>query len=274
MINLNELILDRVRSVTTHDLADGSLLFRLTSLEDSSLQCTSEGEEITDAIGSIITTLYRSKRATFSATNSLFSLGLAAEQFGAKKQIAGLKDYAYGNAEDENAKIEDYAYEILTIDAEGKITLSHKASNEIKYIYSIENNAIGTMYTAGGVANETTFVVDNETQDTTVITVPTGLKGKIFVEYQYETLDAVKVSNRASEFPRAVGMVIYAYFKDVCNENIVYSGKIICPKAKLNPEQVELALTSTGKHPFEFIMMKDYCAEEGDDELFSIVISQ
>ena len=69
-------------------------------------------------------------------------------------------------------------------------------------------------------------------------------------------------------------MVIYAYFKDKCNENIVYSGKIICPKAKLNPEQVELALTSTGKHAFEFTMMKDYCADEGDDELFAIIVAE
>ena len=80
--------------------------------------------------------------------------------------------------------------------------------------------------------------------------------------------------NKASNFPTACSMVVYAYFKDTCNENKVYSGKIICPKAKLNPEQVELALTSTGKHAFEFQMMKDYCAEEGSDELFSIIVSE
>lgn len=272
MFNKNELILDKVRNLTAHDLATGQLLFRLTSLEEPSLQCTAESEEVTDAMGSVITTLYRAKKATLSATNSLISLDLAAEQYGTKKQIAGSKDYA-GNDVDENAKIEDYTYEILT-PTEGKITLAHKASKEIKYIYSIENNEIGTMYVAGAAASATNFVVDNETGDTTVITVPEGLTGKIYVEYQYETLEAIRISNRASEFPRAVSLVVYAYFKDRCNENLVYSGKIICPKAKLNPEQVELALTSTGKHAFEFTMMKDYCAEEGDDELFAIIVAQ
>lgn len=273
MFNKNELILDKVRNLTAHDLATGQLLFRLTSLEEPSLQCTAESEEVTDAMGSVITTLYRAKKATLSATNSLISLDLAAEQYGTKKQIAGLKDYTYGNDVDENAKIEDYTYEILT-PTEGKITLAHKASKEIKYIYSIENNEIGTMYVAGAAASATNFVVDNEIGDTTVITVPEGLTGKIYVEYQYETLEAIRISNRASEFPRAVSLVVYAYFKDRCNENLVYSGKIICPKAKLNPEQVELALTSTGKHAFEFTMMKDYCAEEGDDELFAIIVAQ
>lgn len=272
MFNKNELILDKIRSLAAHDLATGQLLFRLTSLEEPSLQCTAESEEVTDAMGSVITTMYRAKKATLSATNSLISLDLAAEQYGAKKQVAGLKDYTYGNEADNSAKIEDYAYEILT-PTDGKITLAHKSSKEIKYIYSIVNNEIGTMYVAGATASAKNFVTDNETGDTTIITVPEGLTSKIYVEYQYETLEAMKISNRASEFPRAVSLVVYAYFKDRCNENITYSGKIICPKAKLNPEQIELALTSTGKHAFEFNMMKDFC-DEMNDELFSIIVSQ
>lgn len=258
--NINEMILDRVRSLTTHNLETSELLFRLTSLEDPSLSCTAEGEEVVDAIGSLITTLYRAKKATFSASNSLISLDLAAAQYGAKKEVGA-----------EGATITDYAYEILKVDGTS-VTLKNKPNvDSIKYIYGIEDNQIGTAYKAGSAASETEFVV---AEDGT-ITLPTSVTtGKVYVEYTYQNANAMKVTNRASEFPTACSMVIYAYFKDVCNENKVYSGKIICPKAKLNPEQVELALTSTGKHAFEFQMMKDYCAEEGEDELFSIVISQ
>lgn len=266
--NKNELILDRVRSLTTHDLETKELLFRLTSLEDPSLSCTAEGEEIVDAIGALITTLYRAKKATFSASNSLISLDLAAAQYGTKKVVAGEKD------KDGNVvapTITDYAYEILKVEG-ASVKLANKPNvDSIKYIYSIENNEIGTAYKAGSVASETEFVVSEEG----VITLPTTVTtGKVYVEYTYENANAVRVVNKASNFPSACSMIIYAYFKDVCNENKVYSGKIICPKAKLNPEQVELALTSTGKHAFEFQMMRDYCAEEGEDELFSIVISQ
>ena len=265
--NKNELILDRVRSLTTHDLETKELLFRWTSLEDPSLSCTAEGEEIVDAIGALITTLYRAKKATFSASNSLISLDLAAAQYGSKKEVVGGKD-----ANDKEIKsITDYAYEILKVEGES-VKLANKPNvDSIKYIYSIENNEIGTAYKVGSVANETDFVVSDEG----VITLPTTVtSGKVYVEYTFENVNAVRVVNKASNFPTACSMVIYAYFKDVCNENKVYSGKIICPKAKLNPEQVELALTSTGKHAFEFTMMRDYCAEEGEDELFSIVVSQ
>ncbi len=261
--NVNELILDRVRSLTVHDLSNGEMLFRLTSLEDPSLQTTAEGEEVVDAIGALITTLYRAKKATFSASNSLISLGLAAAQFGAKKETAS-----------SDKKIIVPTYEIISVeDGTAEVTLKKKPVGEVKYIYALANNEIATRYVAGAVASATEFVIDENGK----ITLPTGLVGKIYVEYSYEAdgtdkNGANRVVNKTSEFPEACSLKIYAYFRDKCNENLVYSGAIIANKAKLNPESVELALTSTGKHPFEFQMMRDYCDEEA--ELFSIIVAE
>ena len=231
------------------------MLFRLTSLEDSSLSCTAEGEEITDAIGSLITTLYRAKKASFSATNSLFSFTLLGEQYGATKEVAT-----------EDKAILDRTYDILNV-ADGKITLSQTPKGDIKYIYGMAEGEVATVYKVGVEATTNFSIVGKE------ITVPTEAKEtKFYVEYDFENNNAMKITNRASEFPRAGYVVIYAYFKDKCNENKRYSGKIICPKAKLNPSQIDTALTSTGKHPFELTMMKDYCNE--NDELFTVIISQ
>ena len=251
-----------MRSLTAHDLSTDAMLLRLTSLEDPSLQCTAEGEEVVDAIGAVITTLYRAKKATFSATNSLISLDLAASQYGTTKEVAA-----------EGSAIVTSTYEILTIpeegDNKGTVTLKHTPTKDVMWIYSIVNGETGTGYKAGSAVSATEFTIAGN-----VITVPTDLTGKIYVEYEYETTNAVRVVNSASKFPEACKVRIYAYFRDKCNENLVYSGVIICPKAKLNPEQVELALTSTGKHAFEFTMMKDYCAEEGMDELFTIIVAE
>lgn len=282
--NKNEVILDRVRSLTCHDLDDKKILMRLTSLEDSSLNCTAEGEEITDAIGALITTLYRAKKATFSASNSLVSLDLAAAQYGAKKEIAS-----------SNNKVVDHTYEILKVETETvgegesaittvkPIKLAHApVKDSTKWIYKIENNEVGEAIAVGAAAADATVDENGKPvpavaviADDGGITLPPSMKsGKIYVEYTYETENAVRIVNKASEFPSAVSVVIYAYFRDVCNENKIYSGKIVCPKAKLNPESVELALTSTGKHPFEFVINRDYCAEEGEDELFEIILSE
>lgn len=258
--NKNELILDRVRSMTFNDLSTGEMLFRLTQLEDPTLTCTSEGEEVTDALGSVITTLYRSKKATFSATNSLVSLDLAAAQYGTKKEVA-----------EAGKEIVTRTFETITIpDAVATVKLAHKPANkdDVKFIYSIANGELGKSYKAGADASNTEFVI---AEDGT-ITLPTGLTGKIYVEYEFKTENAVRIVNKASKFPEAAKVVIYAIFRDACNENVVYSGVIVCPKAKFNPESVELALTSTGKHAFELNMMKDYCEDDGD--LFTIIVNE
>lgn len=258
--NKNELILDRVRSMTFNDLSTGEMLFRLTQLEDPTLTCTSEGEEVTDALGSVITTLYRSKKATFSATNSLVSLDLAAAQYGTKKEVA-----------EAGKGIVTRTFETITIpDAATTVKLAHSPANkdDVKFIYSIANGELGKSYKAGADASDTEFVV---AEDGT-ITLPTGLTGKIYVEYEFKTENAVRIVNKASKFPEAAKVVIYAIFRDACNENVVYSGVIVCPKAKFNPESVELALTSTGKHAFELNMMKDYCEDDGD--LFTIIVNE
>lgn len=261
--NPNELILDRVRSLVWNDLTTGQMLFRLTSLENPTLQCTAEGEEVTDAVGAVITTLYRAKKAQFNATNSLVSLDLMANQYGTKKEVAT-----------ETNKIDDTTYDILTVPAPAgeDLKLKHTPKNaaNIKWAYSIVKNEIGTAYQAGSTASATEFVV---AADGTV-TPPTGFTGQLYIEYVFENENAIRIKNSASNFPEAGSAIVYAYFRDRCNENLIYSGKVICPKAKMDPSQIEIALTSTGKHPFTFVMSKDYCAGEGEDTLFTIIVSQ
>lgn len=256
--NKNEVVLEKVRQASYYNLEDGKLELRITSIEDPSLGCTAEGEEVTDAIGSLITTIYRAKKATFGGSNSLMSFDLAAAQYGTKKEIASADN-----------KIVNYAYEILEVTGESVKIKNAPKVDSIKYIYSIESGEIGTAYKAGSAATETEFVV----ADDGTITLPTSVtSGKVYIEYAYETENAVRVVNRASQFPTAGRLVILAYFRDKCTDK-VYSGAVVCPKAKLNPESVELALTSTGKHPFEFTMMRDYC-DELNDELFEIILSE
>ena len=259
MINPNELILDRVRYLTAHDLETKEKIFMLTQLEEPSLNCTAEGEDVTDAVGALITTMYRSKQAEFTATNSLLSLDLAAAQYGSKKEVAG-----------EGNKMVDWTYEFIDIPADATTVKLAKEPvvDSVKFIYAVENGAAATSYAVAATESATEFMVEADG----TITLPTGMTGKIFVEYQYETESAVRIVNSASEFPEACEVVIYAIFRDVCNENKVYAGKIICPKAKLDPSSVELALTSTGKHPFTFKMFKDYCSV--NEELFTIIVAE
>ena len=254
--NKNEVVLEKVKQASLYDLETGILLNRLTSIEDPSLNTTAEKEEVVDAQGNTITDIYRAKKATFGGSNSLFSLDLAASQFGAKKDVASADN-----------KIVNYMAETMTI-ADGKVKLSRTpVENSIKYIYIIEGGEIGESYAVGTNTETQALVAADGT-----ITVPTTVKeGKVYVEYAYESEEAVRIVNKANEYPTAGKLVILALFRDKCTDKTIL-GSIICPKAKLNPESVDLSLTPTGKHPFEYTMMKDFCSDE--EELFEIVLSK
>ena len=268
--NKNEVVLEKIKQASLYDLEDGRLLNRLTSIEDPSLNTTAEKEEVVDAQGNTITDIYRAKKATFSGSNSLFSFDLAASQFGTKKEVAGTEGVdpetvGYTPVD----KIINYMAETMTI-TNGQVKLSRApVAKSIKYIYIIEGGEIGESYPVNDAAASDTeaFVAEDGT-----ITVPTAVtEGKVYVEYPYESTEAIRVVNKTNEYPTAGKLVILALFRDKCTDKTIL-GSIICPKAKLNPESVDLALTPTGKHPFEYTMMKDFCSDE--DELFEIVLSK
>ena len=255
--NVNEVVLEKVKQASLYDIESGELLHRLTSIEDPSLNTTAEKEEVVNAQGETITDIYRAKKATFGGSNSLFSFDLAASQFGAEKEVASADN-----------KIINYIAETLTI-ANGQVKLSKTpVEGGIPYIYIMESGDVGESYAVGAAATEDEAVVAADG----TITVPTSItEGRVYVEYPYESEEAVRVVNRAGEYPTAGKLVILALFRDKCTDKVIL-GSIICPKAKLNPESVDLSLTPTGKHPFEYTMMKDFCSNE--DELFRIVLSK
>lgn len=255
--NKNEVVLEKIRQASLYDLETGILLNRLTSIEDPTLNTTAEKEEVLDAQGNTITDIYRAKKATFGGSNSLFSLDLAASQFGATKEVASAEN-----------KIINYMAETMTI-TNGQVKLSKTpVENTISYIYIIEGGEIGESYPVGSAATEEEAVVAADG----TITVPTVVtEGKVYVEYAYESEEAVRVVNKTNEYPTAGKLVILALFRDKCTDKTIL-GSIICPKAKLNPESVDISLTPSGKHPFEYTMMKDFCSN--DEELFEIVLSK
>lgn len=260
MLNKDELILDRIRAVCMYDYETGkNILFRLTHLEDSTLTCTSEADEVTDAEGAPISKLYKNKQAKFSATNSVISLDLAAAQYGTTKQVADTKNSflvpTYDILEIENGKVKTKA---IPADI-AKVTK----------IYLIEKGQLGKAYEAGSAASDTEFLISEDG----TITLPTSVtSGKIYVEYEYSSENAMKIVNKTSEFPTTARARIFCYFRDVCDDNKLYSGVIVSNRAKLNPEQIEIALTKTGKHSFEIDMLKDFCEE--DDDLFTIIVAE
>ncbi len=261
--NPNELVLEKIRAVEEYDPATSELTGRYTQIEEPSLQTSAEGTQVTDAMGAEIVTFYNAQTGTFSFTNSLFSLDLAASQFGTKKEIANT----------ENKMIVPVS-ETITIGSNGKVELKYvpvgTTGAEVKYVKVInENNTFGEKYEVSATAGEGKFTLDAENK---TITLPSGVTGRVFVQYERESETAVKVTKKTDKVPEVKSLLIHAIFHDPCNTNLVYAGVINVPRAQINPESVEISLTSDGKHSAEYKLQKPYCDEEA--KLFDIIVSK
>jgi hypothetical protein len=213
-------------------------------------------------MGAEITTFYNAQTGTFSFTNSLFSLDLAASQFGTTKEVASA-----------DSKITVPVSETIVL-ANNVATLKYvpvgTEKAEVKYAKVInEDNTFGTKYTAGATTGEGMFVVD---ADAKTLTFPEGTTGRVFVQYNRESTSAVKVTKKTDGVPETKSLLIHVIFHSACNPQLVYAGVISVPRAQINPESVELSLASDGKHSAEYKLQKPYCDE--DAKLFDIIVSQ
>lgn len=259
--NPNELLLDRVRGVRECDVNTKELISRWTQIEDASLKTSADASEVADAMGATIHTFYRAQKGTFDFTNSLFSLDLAASQFGADKIVAS-----------EDNKIIVPVSEIINIGSDHTVVLQHvpvgTTGAEIKYVKVInDDNTFGETYEVSPTAGVGKFTINAETK---TITLPDDATGKVIVDYNKESDTAVQITKTTDNISKVRTLYIDVVFRDKCNPNLKYAGVIICPRAQSDPTNVELSLKSDGKHSASYNLNKEYCNEDG--KLFDIVV--
>ncbi len=251
MFNPNELVLEKIRAVEEYDPATNELTGRYTQIESPSLKTSANGTTVTDAMGAEIVTFYQAQTGTFSFTNSLLSLDLAATQFGSSKEVA-----------DADNKLTIPVSETITINADHTAVLKYvpvgTAGAEVKYAKVInENNTFGKTYKVSAAAGDNVFTLDAAAK---TLTFPDNVTGRVFVQYERESENAVKVTKKTDALPEVRSLLIHAIFHDPCNTNIVYAGIISVPRAQINPEAVELNLTPDGKHSAEY--KQNACRQE------------
>lgn len=261
--NPNELILEKIRAVEEYDLATNALVGRYTQIESPSLKTAATGTAVTDAMGAEITTFYNAQTGTFDFTNSLFSLDLAASQFGAVKEVSATNSRPVS--------------ETITIDNNHQAVLKYVptgiAGAEITSVKVInDDNTFGASYelsSAGaGAPQSGTFTLDAAAK---TLTFPNDVTGRVFVRYDAVTGDTVKITKTSDSIPEVRSLLVHALFHDPCNTNLVYAGVISIPRAQIDPSAVELSLTSEGKHAASYKLQKAYCDENA--KLFDIIVS-
>ena len=256
--DINNFVIDRAVRAIMSDTSTGDVLWGINQIKDPSIKCASTATQATDMLGSPIMEFERAKTATFSATNSIFDLGLAAAQFGTTKKVATSA-----------AKITAPKFDILDVTTT-TVVLTEIPIVDPTAIYVLKGDStLGTKYTVGSTANATNFVYDDTTK---TITLPTGVtSGQVFVKYDYLTENAVEVDNTAIDFPKAGKLIVEVLGVDVCDISTLYYAYLIFPAAKLS-SNVDITLNTEMTHSFEISCFQEYCDKE--KKLFSIIVPQ
>lgn len=245
--NVNNFIIDRVRSVTQVNLETGTVDWYATSIEDPQIEFTGESTDKTDAQGVLLARFDSAKGVNFSGAASVISLPLMAAQLGTTTQVASSSSKLTG---------EDFV--ILNVGSDKKAVLPYTPTQAPTCVYTLseDKNIDGTIDI--GVGGENATISENE------ITMPDSFGGtQIGVLYQYEVESGVKISNGSENFASSAKYIVKILACDVCNQAVKRACTIVFPKAKID-NNFTIGLTTDGNHPFSFSALKDYCSDEAE----------
>jgi hypothetical protein len=248
--NLNNIVIDRVLRGIFSTEADG-ILFSINQVQNLSLNCTSESQEVVDALGVSIMEFMRSKAVEASAENAIFDLGLMAQQFGTEKSASGatLVVPTMETIEIEKAAEGD--------DAVKTYTLKHTPTAAITEIYELNGDStLGAKYT---VAAEGAY--DYADRKITLPVTEDDIGKEFFVMYDYETTSAVEVINSADKFPTMGKMTFECLVYDVCDPETKIFAYIILPKFQLKSDFDWTVGGDSQTHPFSGKAHVEYCSK-------------
>jgi hypothetical protein len=259
--NLNNVVIDRVLRGIFSTKEDG-IIFSLNQVQNFALNCTSESQEIVDALGVSIMELMRSKSVEASAENAIFDLGLMAAQFGttkvnatADKELVVPTMESFEAEADENGTVKQY-------------TLNHTPIAEPTAIYALNGDStLGAKYPVATDASETEFAYADG-----IITLPTtAVAGtEYFVMYDYKSTTAVEVVNSANNFPTMGNMTFECLVYDVCDPETKIFAYVILPRFQLKSDFDWSVGGDNQAHPFSGKAHVDYCAK--NKEMVRVVI--
>lgn len=251
--NMNDVVIEKILRYEHYNTSTGMLEWMANQLEDATLSITSESSEVVDAEGSTIATFFKGRKAEFSATNSLFNLGIASAQTGNANGVDRGSDTHTVNVP---------RSQIFTVGSTSTVTLADIPTGtpgaEIPYIYTIDGTGYNTAcYSLGAVASPTQFALDASSK---TITLPTGLAvgTRIMVNYRTDMNDALSFSANSMDAPIAGRGMLWVKCHNVCDKSKIVYGIVEFPNAQPSPDY-ELSFSPDGKHALTIEMHKDYC---------------
>lgn len=199
----------------------GNLLYTLTQLSEATIDTTAESVDAVDATGVLVKRFWRSKAASFSATNALMNLSVMEAVSGSTKQVAT-----------SGAKIQMPKILILERNA-SPITLEGLVEGTVR-VNLIENNGtMGKSYAQSTTPSATEFGIASTNQ----LSLPTDVEASRFVvKYERTVESGVLIDNRADRYPSTIRLTLKCLGVEPCTPDVLRAIYIVFPSFQVSSE--------------------------------------
>lgn len=245
MLNIGDLAITSLETITAFDIVTGAYKFTLDELQNATISQTQEKTDITGKQGRKLNSLKKNKAVTVSGTNGLVSGGLLELQTG-------------GSFENKKTTVKWTDY--LTVNnntATTSFTAVGTTGNEIESVYvKNANGTLGDVLTQGAAAAEDVFTY---TPGTKTLTFKTGdiADGTEIVVFYMRQIQADVLENESDNYSGKCTLYIDAFAEDKCAN--VYRVQFYIPKADFNGEfSFEMGDNQT-VHAFEAEALSGAC---------------
>ena len=237
--------------------------FRLTELQDFTLNATQDKTELTGKNGRTIGYKKQNKKITGDGTYGMISAGLM------KTQTGG--EITNGTYKVKKSELKVVSGETLVTDAKAVGAVGA----EIGYIKELAaNGAVVATYEQGVTADATHFAYEPSSK---TITLPNTEHTPVIADgtkilYAYErTVEGTKVTNPSDKFSEVREVWIHCFGTDACDNE--YYAAIYIPRADFSGEfSINIGGDQT-VHNFSLDGMTDLCNPSGDGaDLFDLII--
>lgn len=254
MVNVNDLAITSLETITAFDLHSGAWLFTLDELQNASIAHGQEKNDIVGKQGRKVSSLKRNKTVTVSGDNGVVSGGLLEMQVGDKFV-----------SEATEVQWIDY----LTV-ASNKATTTYKAIGtvgvEIEAVY-VKNpdGTVGTVLEQATAAATGKFAYAPSTKELSFTGIADGTE---IVVYYKRKISASTLANKSDVFSGKCALYIDFLAEDKCAN--VYRGQFYIPKADFNGEFTFEMGDNQTIHSFEAEGLAGACGASG--QLWSLTI--
>jgi hypothetical protein len=237
--------------------SDGTPLYALTNLSETTIDITADSTDITDAQGNLVYRKYSGKSGEVNGTNAFINLAVIETLSATDAEIA---------TEDKGIIMPI----ITTVDAGKTLDITDYVEGTVIVNGLNAQGSLGSTYTLGtDKADETTFLITTAENKST-LTPPTA-KGEIqyIVKYQKTVHSGAKITNSGDKFPKSHELFFKALVVDKCDTENFKAAIIHIPSFVPSPEfSLNLAGGDNQNMDFTGAIQVNSCA--ANKELFSI----